>query len=153
MGGLDFSIPAAVPRQALPAWIAGYVGIPFADLGRAHDGADCWGIVRLVAVERFGLRLPAWDGRYPGCEPRHMRKMEGHVKRVLPAFERVQAPVSSDIVLVKVGGLPVHVGIVVAPGWMLHTEWGCDSIVEEILSPKRPVSAIEGLYRWRGEPA
>ncbi len=153
LGGGRFSIPRAVPRHELPAWIAHYVGLPFADLGRDRAGIDCWGLVRLVLAERFEVQVPAWDGRYPGCEPRHMRRMEGHVKRVLPLFEAVSKPEDGDLVLVKVGGLPVHVGIVVAPGWMLHAEWGCDSLAEEILSGKRPPGAIEGLYRWKGEAA
>jgi|GEM_PF-301356 len=147
------SIPKPVPRGELPAWVAHYVGLPFVDLGRDRAGLDCWGLVRLVGAERFGVQMPAWDGRYPDCERRHMRAMEGHVKAVLPAFERISPPDAGDIVLVKVGGLPVHVGIVVAPGWMLHAEFGCDSIAEPILRPNRPISAIEGFYRWRGKPA
>lgn len=149
MGSL-FSIPQAIPREHLPAWIDAYVGLPFVDLGRDRQGVDCWGLVRLVLAERFRVEAPAWDGRYPDCDMRSMRRMEAHVKGVLPLFERIEAPVAGDLVLVKVGGLPVHVGIVVAPGWMLHAEFGIDSACERILQQNRTPSSIEGLYRWRG---
>lgn len=145
-----FAIPAPVPRGAVPAWVRHYIGLPFQDLGRDRHGVDCWGLVRLVARERFGIEMPLWDGGYPGCDIRDMRAMATHVASALPLFAPVMVPADGDVVLVRVANLPVHVGLVVAPGWMLHAAFGRDCVVETIVTQTRPETAIEGFYRWRG---
>lgn len=47
-----------------PAWASDYIGLPFADHGRTREGADCWGLVRLVYAEVFNLALPSYASTY-----------------------------------------------------------------------------------------
>ena len=42
----------------LPDWVSAYVGLPFKEGGRNRYGLDCYGLLRLVINERFGLMTP-----------------------------------------------------------------------------------------------
>ena len=111
----------------IPAWVAEYVGLPFADHGRTREGCDCWGLVRLVLAERFGLDLPAYAEGYATTADREAvaRLVEGGKgpwQEITPGQERC-----GDVLLLRVMGLPCHVGLVVAPGWMLHALKGVDA--------------------------
>ena len=41
-----------------------YVGLPWLDRGRTADGADCWGLVRLVLAGHFGVEVPSYLDDY-----------------------------------------------------------------------------------------
>jgi cell wall-associated NlpC family hydrolase len=168
-----------------PAWAAEYIGIPFLERGRGRAGCDCWGLVRLVLAERFGIELPSHADDYETVKD-HGRLVEliqagkgnitteaqrnGEAKRDgwLRA-ERAEKPVGSrclcgsvvktgwlevergveqagDVVLLRLRGLPVHVGIIVARGWMLHVEAKVDSVVERFDGLEWR-NRILGIYR------
>ena len=101
-----------------------YAGIPFIDGGRSFDGADCWGLVRLVYLAEAGIVLPS-HGEVSAADLRA-------VARRIEADDRDGAwiPVKTgdvrplDLVLMaRPGGkTPHHVGIVSGPGIVLHTE-------------------------------
>lgn len=117
----------------IPDWVAGYVGIPYRTLGRARDGADCWGLVRLVYADRLDVELPAYDGRgFSGrASVPDVASLVADARgpwRELPEDEA--AP--PDLVLLRVHGQPVHVGVLVAPKLMLHSLAGHDSAVERL---------------------
>jgi cell wall-associated NlpC family hydrolase len=108
----------------LPDWLAQYVGIPYATGGRDRaQGLDCWGLVCLVWRERFGLEEPPW------AAPAWAGKADNLAVAGFIAQERERAydPVEAgqerlgDAVLIRMRGHPLHVGLVVAPGRMLHT--------------------------------
>ncbi|MBI3452417.1 MAG: peptidoglycan endopeptidase, partial [Rhodospirillales bacterium] len=42
-----------------------------------------------------------------------------------------------------------HVGVVVAPGWMLHVETGIDAALERYREGAWPHQTA-GIYRWEG---
>lgn len=113
-----------------PAWAAGYIGIPFLERGRDRSGCDCWGLVRLVLAERFGVELPSYAGDYETVKD-HGR-LADLVGRHEPAWLRVDPGPErpGDIVLLRLRGLPIHVGVVAARGWMLHIEPKVDSVLE-----------------------
>jgi len=143
-------------REDIPAWVADYVGLPFAEHGRDRHGIDCWGLVRLVLAERFGIEVPSYAGDYPGiCDKAEIgRLIEDGMGpwRAVPATRAC----AGDGVLFKTldretrTAWPGHVGIVVAPGWMLHCERGKETVMERYVAPKWGTRLI-GVYRYAGE--
>lgn len=113
-------------------WSYRFVGLPFASLGRGRDGLDCYGLLRLVLAEEHGIRLPTYTERYVSVEER------AEVAAVL-AGESGRGPWCSvapgqeapfDALVFAVLGAPMHVGIVVRPGLMLHVSRGHESRIE-----------------------
>lgn len=132
-----------------PAWVAEYVGLPFAEHGRRRrDGVDCWGLLRLVYAERYGVLLPALTGEYEstGDAPAiaSLVGRESHSGR----WRRTTEPAVGDAALFRVPR-GWHVGVVVADRRMLHAQVGSDSCVERIDTPTWG-PRLEGCYRLGG---
>lgn len=118
-------------RPEPPAWVAGYVGLPFHERGRDRRGLDCWGLYRLVQAERFGVELPSWTYSAGDSVERDL---------IASAFETELA--SERWLQIDAGGAEVgdailmqcarewHIGMVVARGRMLHVGRWTDSCVE-----------------------
>ena len=123
-----------------------YVGIPFRDHGRDAGGCDCWGLVRLVYREQFGIELSDIGPLY-----RDTRDIGGMVQVYYdqaPKWDEVKAPGAGDVVLLNVMNAPVHVGVVIAPGLMLHVERGLDAVVERFDGSVWK-NRVRGFYRSR----
>jgi cell wall-associated NlpC family hydrolase len=134
----------------IPDWVENYVGIPYRTLGRGRDGADCWGLVRLVYAGRLGVDLPAYDGR--GFSGRgSVSDVASLVADARDSWREVSdaEAVPPDLVLLRVHGQPVHVGVLVAPKVMLHSLAGHDSAVERLESLMWARRVI-GYGRWTG---
>lgn len=125
-----------------------YVGIPFKALGRDRSGCDCYGLVRLVLLEQCGVALPLYNNDYVGVGRAHAHELAALIDRERPLFPAVPVEWGAvgDIVLMRVGGHEQHVGLVVAPGVMLHTEEGCAAVTERMDS-LRWRHRIVGFYR------
>jgi cell wall-associated NlpC family hydrolase len=159
-----------------PGWVADYIGLPWRERGRPRAGwraaradeevagCDCWGLLRLVLAERFGIDVPAYDGRYADTSDRAelvalIRGGTGPWRAIWTsdagggvggtAAAGIQA---GDGVLFRLAGQPCHVGVVVAKGWMLHVQGGTDSGLERF-DGVRWARRLAGFYRWVGETA
>ncbi len=138
-----------------PAWAAGYIGIPFADCGRGRLGIDCWGLLRLVLRERFGIEIPSYDNLY--FHTRDFAAMERIYEaqaredcwvKVMDRYECPGIEREGDAVHMRVDGHELHAGIVVAPGRMLHAHDGADSVIESI-DRTAWKHRVVGIYRHR----
>ena len=131
--------------------VSEYIGIPFVDLGRDREGLDCWGLFRLVLQEQLGIELPSFIEVYEGetSNWEHLgRAITGRIAQV--GWEPVPAGQEQpgDGVLCRLRGEPMHVGVVVRPGIMIHTHRGTNACLE----PYRRAqwrSRILGFYRHR----
>ena len=139
-----------------PAWAGDYVGIPFLDLGRDRAGCDCWGLVRLVLTERAGLDLPSLATSY-GSERNvasvsalvETTRIAGDWRRVEPGNERpLDAVELSTAVRTDAGWTfgPLHVGVVVGSGWMLHVERATDAVLVRYGDPSM-TRRVLGFWR------
>lgn len=130
-------------------WVKEYMGIPFRDHGRDRRGLDCFGLLRLVLGEQFGVWLPSYSEVYTTAGERGGAEIERAIRENEPLWDKVprgkERP--GDVVLMRIKGFAMHVGVVVEKGKMLHILEGIDSAVEEygnILWRKR----ILGIYRY-----
>jgi predicted phage tail protein len=131
------------------AWTCQYIGIPYRERGRGRDGADCWGLVRLVYAEQLGHALPGFEERYTGSQDAAVPEMLARAKEGWARRKSGAQP--GDVVLFRVMGRLSHVGIVVAPGLFLHTREGYASVVERLDSGAWR-HRVEGYYSYTGEP-
>ena len=135
-----------------PAWVSNYLTIPFREKGRSTEGVDCWGLVRLVYAERFGVSLPDLSDRYTASDDGPV--VEGVVgSETSPGGSwrlREGSPVEvGDVGVFRIRGLPSHVGVAVADGRFLHSLRGVDTTVEEWTSPAW-ANRLVGWYSFEG---
>ena len=127
----------------IPAWAAKYIGVPFKDHGRDLNGFDCWGLVSFILREERGLLLPDFGGQYRDTRDRD--GIEIVIRAEAEQWTRVATPMVEDVVVFNIGGRPLHCGLVVEPGQMLHAQSGTGCCIEGYRRPKW-ASRIEGFY-------
>ena len=146
-----------MPR-VIPDWAAEYIGIPFAEHGRDHAGVDCWGLCTLIWRERFGLIVPGFDETYEsafdGSAVDAAIRTHG---TGAAAWHEIAAGAErlGDAILCtglyRVEGkwcvAPVHVGIVLAGGIMIHVESGIDTALARYRHDVRMQRRVVGFYR------
>lgn len=127
-------------------WVKKYIGIPFVSNGRTADGCDCYGLVRLVLRNEYGVTLPELSNDY--TDARNIRETKKLFREHLPvlAAEKIEGPQESAVVVITEQGWPCHLGIVAGGGYVLHTaaKTGC---VCQRLSHPDVRHRIEGYYR------
>ncbi len=135
----------------IPAWVADLIGTPFLERGRTRaDGFDCWGLAREV-WRHYGIEVPSYAEAYQVTSDRDeiARLLNTELPktpwREIPATEA--AP--GDGVLFRIAGQPLHVGVLVAPGFFLHTDRQTGAVVDRLQAP-RWARRVVGIYRYAG---
>lgn len=113
-----------------PLWSQKYLAVPFVDGGRDMSGADCWGMVRLVLLDRAGIDLPAY-GEIGANERARIAERMGRDSGERPWLP-TDAPAALDVLLmhtlIQIDGswekVIGHVGIMVDSEYVLHTDEG-----------------------------
>jgi len=138
-----------------PEWTSRYVGIPFRSHGRDRSGCDCYGLVRLVLREQFGVEVPSYAGDYPDALER--AEVAALIARRQCSFSAgdggswraIAAPAPGAAIVLRIAGEPWHVGVVIAERWFLHLRPGTDSCLERYDSI-RWRRRIGGFYHYVG---
>lgn len=128
----------------IAAWARDYIGIPFQYRGREHSGCDCYGLVELVLSEVFDVAVRDFDYASDVDETTVADLFEEGLREA--EWQRVIEPRPGDVVLLRIEGHPVHCGIVVGDGRMLHTMEGVNSHIERI-DGERWFDRVYGYYR------
>ena len=133
----------------VPIWAGHYIGLPFHDHGRDRSGLDCWGLVRLVMAEQYSIALPSHNHEYQRStqveQISALIEREALKWRIIPAGHEL----CGDVIVLRVRGKPMHVGMVLGDRQMLHIERGIDSVIERYNGPQW-IERIAGFYRYKG---
>ena len=130
-----------------PSWVAPYIGIPYRDHGRDRNGCDCWGGVRMVLADVFGVDLPDYSDHYSSAQ--HQPSVAFTVETGLAeCFNRVTVPQPGDMVIMRIAGRPWHCGLLVADHLRLPWPERRHSCSERLDSPMWS-RRLDGAYRPR----
>jgi cell wall-associated NlpC family hydrolase len=134
-----------------PDWVSEFIGVPYLKDGRTLDGADCIGLVTL-AFRTCGRELPPYNGAGWTGLGKDREALGQDAMSFASNFTEIAAgkELPYDGVLLRMAGYPIHVGLVVCDGLMLHTERGCDSALESYRDHLRWANRIEGFFRFNG---
>ena len=107
-----------------------YSGIPFVDKGRTVKGADCWGLIREIYRIEFGITLPSLTAGYTSVSSRD--EMDNVVAKEWKNWINIDIgrEEPGDVIILRIMGLPIHLGIVLTGRRMLHTLKGMDAAIE-----------------------
>jgi len=116
-------------------WWNDYFRVPFVEKGRSMEGADCWGLVYMVYRTHLGIMLPDYLDQYETTDDRDLLgeviSTESGQKWHEPA-----SPKEFDVIILRLRGVPMHVGLVTKPGYMLHCARGVGVVHENYDSVK-----------------
>jgi cell wall-associated NlpC family hydrolase len=118
------------------------IGVPFLDHGRDFQGWDCWGLAVRLYRECFGMDIQDFEG-LTGLNSRESEKLFEDYRHAWLEINSGKEN-SGDLVIMR--GSVIHVGVVVKPGMMLHTENNYGTCVEPYTSGIWKTRVI-GLYR------
>ena len=125
-------------------WWNQYVGIPFAHGGASRLGCDCWGLVRLVYSEQFGIDLPGPTVAAGRAD------MDGALTLTREAlWEPADDHRPGDVAVFTVAGHESHVGLITTPGYMLHAIKGGGVGIEPYRG-SRWGHRLTGVHRYKG---
>lgn len=122
-----------------------YVGLPYSKGGRDRTGIDCWGLVRLVHAEQFGNALPSFADAYDLATERD--RLADLIAQQKEAWQPVDSTEVGDVIVLRIEGAESHLGVIVAPGMMLHAMAGSGSVIEPYASAKW-LHRISGYFRY-----
>jgi cell wall-associated NlpC family hydrolase len=127
-------------------WVKNYIGIPFVSNGRTKEGCDCYGLVRLVLRNEYGVELPELSDDYDNAlNVAETARLFAEQKPVL-AVEKLLEAKETAVVVITEHGHPCHLGIVAGNGFILHTGIKTGSVCQRATHPGLR-GRIEGYYR------
>jgi cell wall-associated NlpC family hydrolase len=128
------------------SWANRYVGIPWKEKGRDWDGIDCWGTVYLPYKFERDIALPDYLDWYSTTDELQCiveaigQEKCGQWEKVF----RLNEAQAFDVLVMRRGAYPSHVGLMVDYRHFLHITRNSDSYIERLDNVKM---RIEGVYR------
>ena len=115
--------------------------IPFKVAGRSFEGADCYGLYRLLFLDAFGKELPKYD-YYNSTET---EQSNNAINDNLDCIFTKSEKLFGSMVLMQKGGLISHVGFYLGNNQMIHTTEAKGVQIVDIRH-KTIKEAIKGFY-------
>lgn len=135
--------PGIVPVSGVPGWCERFIGIPYKDDGHDFSGCNCFGLVHLVLKHRCGVAVePEADVSASDVESATNRALS--VAGNEPWHPVIGTPRVFDVALLR--GRPLHCGIMVDSGLLLHV-WRSPSSMAMSIDNPRIRTRIISYYR------
>jgi len=113
------------------------IGIPWSDRACSFDKTDCWGLIVLYYRHVKGIELHHVDGYESGAD-----FVTCH-DDVSTHWQETEQPVTDCMITFYHAGKPVHVGILIAPGKVLHSRGESGTVrIDSLLALKRMYSSV-----------
>lgn len=124
--------PGVLPGDLheMTPWVSKYIGLPFEDCANGPDSFDCWGLVRFVMENEFGILLP--DLSYDTSDKNRNR----FVDQYRPFFTQLDKPQHGALVLYTPDRRRTHIGVCIDGTDMLHTMKYQGSVLMPLSSPR-----------------
>lgn len=127
-------------------WWNDYIGVKFTEKGRDRNGVDCWGLVCLIYKELKGIELPSRADTYSSTKDKET--IAALIEKWHDDFwVEVKEPEMFDVLVLKIAGVPFHVGIYLHDKKFIHCANGVGTVVERLDSLRWKNNLI-GAYRW-----
>jgi cell wall-associated NlpC family hydrolase len=110
-------------------WYQKYLPIPFKEKGRGWDGVDCWGLPFLAYPKERNIILPDYLDVYQSTNDRDILGQTIQNERN-SKWKAPEVPATFDIIILKMRGVPMHCGIVIKPGLMIHCAKDINTVIE-----------------------
>jgi len=106
------------------------IGVPFKNRGRDYKGWDCWGLAVKAYQECYGLELVDFINEYESALKSKIvaEIIERH--KLLWKEIDIGKEEPGDIILLRYGSWPCHMGLIIEPDKMLHVESGIETCIE-----------------------
>lgn len=107
----------------LELWAADLIktGIPFKAKGRDRSGLDCWGLVKLAYTECLNRDIRGYEDEYETIKDfTHLHELFD--KHRPEDWKEVSPERAGDVILLRLRGRPIHVGLVIGQKRMIHIE-------------------------------
>lgn len=122
-----------------------YIGIPYENRGRTRDGVDCWGLVQLWYREQLDVDVPDYLWAYTAANDKE--SVSDAIEENKANWKKVDEPEYGDVLVFRIMGYPMHVGIKLNGDDFLHAFQGTQSCLERLSSISWSRRLFE-VYRW-----
>jgi len=133
------------------SWTNDYMAIPFVDGGRDHHGCDCYGLVRLILLERYNIHLPILSDAYGTTADWQAISCAIDTESSRPCWTKLEGEQAQegDVVVFRVANRPWHVGLMLDHDEMLNIAEGGLVRMESITGPLWG-RRLDSIYRYSG---
>lgn len=128
-------------------WVNKYIKIPFVEHGRAEEGCDCWGLVKIIYEKELGIKLPSLLD-YKDTKDRFS------ISALVEAEKNIQwdqinegQEKEFDVLIFRILNVPTHVGLVYKKDTMIHCEKGKGTYLTEYNKEHHWKKRLYGIFR------
>jgi len=110
------------------AWINDYIGIPYVFGGRDWHGLDCYGLVKLIYQEEYGITLRDW-----ATDQMELKDKAKAIESVVCSgeWEDIESPMDGDFVICHRQRAAYHIGLYYGGG-VIHASDGIGVIYQPL---------------------
>jgi cell wall-associated NlpC family hydrolase len=120
--------------MTLNEFILKVMAAPFKDKGRDYSAVDCYGLCWLAYRDIFGITLPTYVDEYTDAgESRDSRlELSELIAMKKRKWQEIKDYRPMDVPLFTLGGMPIHVGLMIDHRNFLHCEKKIGTVIERI---------------------